>query len=40
MEGYASAIKPNENWIKFVTNNATKTRLIRCIKTPVEYIYD
>lgn len=40
MEGYASSIKPNENWIKYVANNATKTRLIRCIKTPVEYIYD
>ena len=40
LEGYASQIKPNENWIKYVANNATKTRLIRCIKTPVEYIYD
>ncbi len=40
MEGYASQIKPNENWIKYAANNSTKTRLIRCIKTPVEYIYD
>lgn len=40
MEGYASSVKPNENWIKYVANNATKTRLIRCIKIPVEYIYD
>ena len=40
MEGYASGVRPNENWIKYTANNATKTRLIRCIKTPVEYIYD
>lgn len=40
MEGYASQVKPNENWIKYVANNSTKTRLIRCIKTPVEYVYD
>lgn len=40
MEGYASQEKPNENWIKYAANNATKTRVIRCIKSPVEYIYD
>lgn len=40
MEGYAADEKPGENWIKFVANNSTKTRMIRCIKAPVEYIYD
>lgn len=40
MEGYESQVKPNENWIKYTANNSTKTRLIRCIKTPVEYTYD
>lgn len=39
MEGY-----PNNdgrgNWFKYVGNNAQKTRTIRCIKTPVEYIYE
>ena len=40
MEGYESQIKPNENWLKYVANNAVKTRLIKCIKTPIEYIYD
>lgn len=40
MEGYSAAEKPGENWIKFMANNSTKTRMIRCIKTPVEYIYD
>ena len=40
MEGYASQQKPNENWIKYTANNSTKTRVIRCIKTPVEYTYD
>ena len=40
MEGYSAAEKPGENWIKFTANNSTKTRMIRCIKTPVEYIYD
>ena len=28
------------NWIKYVAHNIGKTRTIRCIKTPVEYIYD
>lgn len=40
MEGYESQVKPNENWIKYAANNSAKTRLIRCIKTPVEYMYD
>lgn len=37
--GYAQATKPNENWWKYTANNSTKTRVVRCIKTPVEYIY-
>lgn len=40
MEGYAQSVKPNQNWLKFVGQNATKTRVLRCIKTPVEYIYE
>lgn len=28
------------NWFKYTGNNAQKTRTIRCIKTPVEYIYE
>lgn len=40
MEGYAEADRPGQNWIKFMAQNTTKTRLIRCVKTPVEYIYD
>ena len=39
MEGYASTEKPGENWIKFADNNSVKTRTIRCVKAPVEYIY-
>ena len=39
MEGYASTDKKDENWLKFAENNSVKTRTIRCIKTPVEYIY-
>lgn len=39
MEGYASSDRPGQNWLKFVANNTVKTRMIRCIKTPVEYIY-
>ena len=27
------------NWFRYGANNNTKTRTIRCIKTPVEYIY-
>lgn len=40
MEGYAQNDRPNQNWLKFVNQNSTKTRVIRCIKSPVEYIYE
>lgn len=40
MEGYAQAVKPNQNWLKIGNHNSTKTRVIRCVKTPVEYIYE
>ena len=40
MEGYSNAEKPGNNWFKFVPQNSLKTRTVRCIKTPVEYIYD
>ena len=40
MEGYASWDRPGQNWIKFAENNSVKTRMIRCVKTPVEYIYE
>lgn len=40
MEGYANADRPGQNWIKYVANNSTKTRVLRCVKTPVEYIYE
>ena len=40
MEGYAQQVKPNQNWFKYTAQNTTKTRTIRCIKTPVEYIYE
>ena len=40
MEGYANAQRPGKNWLKFVANNSTKTRVLRCVKTPVEYIYE
>ena len=39
MEGYASDDRPGQNWMKFTAQNSTKTRMIRCVKTPVEYIY-
>ena len=39
MEGYASDDRPGQNWMKFTAQNNTKTRTVRCIKTPVEYIY-
>lgn len=40
MEGYAKTSNPaSQNWWKFSAQNSTKTRIIRCIKTPVEYIY-
>lgn len=40
MEGYAQSDRANQNWMKFSSHNTTKTRSIRCIKTPVEYIYE
>ena len=40
MEGYANAQRPGQNWLKFVANNMTKTRVVRCVKTPVEYMYE
>lgn len=40
MEGYAQADRPNQNWLKYSSQNTTKTRVIRCVKTPVEYIYE
>lgn len=40
MEGYSQASRPGQNWLKFTSQNSTKTRLIRCIKSPVEYIYE
>ena len=40
MEGYAQADRPGQNWLKFAGQNSTKTRLIRCVKTPVEYMYE
>lgn len=40
MEGYAAADRPGQNWIKFMAQNTTKTRTVRCVKSPVEYIYD
>ncbi|MGI6220036.1 MAG: hypothetical protein ACOYJE_09330 [Bacteroidaceae bacterium] len=39
MEGYEAADRPGQNWIKFMPQNHIKTRTIRCVKTPVEYIY-
>lgn len=40
IEGYASTSnKPRQNWLKYSAHNAFKTRTIRCIKSPVEYIY-
>lgn len=40
MEGYAQSDRANQNWMKFSSHNTIKTRSIRCIKTPVEYIYE
>lgn len=39
MEGYSHS-DGRGNWFKYIGNNAQKTRTIRCIKTPVEYIYE
>lgn len=40
MEGYAQAGRPGQNWFKFTAQNSIKTRTVRCIKSPVEYIYN
>lgn len=40
MEGYAQANRPGQNWFKFTAQNSIKTRTVRCIKSPVEYIYN
>lgn len=39
MEGYTQ-LDGRGNWFKYAGHNAQKTRTIRCIKTPVEYIYE
>ena len=39
-EGYAQASRPGQNWFKFTAQNSIKTRTVRCIKSPVEYIYN
>lgn len=39
IEGYAQSSQQG-NWFKYAASNAQKTRTIRCIKTPVEYIYE
>ena len=39
MEGYPKS-DGRGNWFKYANNNTSKTRTIRCIKTPVEYIYE
>ena len=38
IEGY-SKTEGRGNWFKFAASNAQKTRTIRCVKSPVEYIY-
>lgn len=38
LEGYSKS-DGRGNWFKYSAQNARKTRLIRCVKTPVEYIY-
>ena len=35
-----NGMQSGENRLRFAANNTTKTRMIRCIKSPVEYIYD
>lgn len=39
IEGYSNS-EGRGNWFKYIGNNAQKTRTIRCVKTPVEYIYE
>lgn len=38
IEGYSKS-DGRGNWFKFAASNAVKTRTIRCVKSPVEYIY-
>ena len=38
IEGYSKS-EGRGNWFKFAASNAQKTRTIRCVKSPVEYIY-
>ena len=38
IEGYSKS-EGKGNWFKFAASNAQKTRTIRCVKSPVEYIY-
>lgn len=40
LEGYSQNDRPGQNWLKFSAQNTTKTRTIRCVKIPVEYIYE
>lgn len=40
MEGYAQNDRPGQNWFKYSSHNNTKTRMVRCIKEQVEYIYN
>lgn len=39
IEGYSKS-SGKGNWFKYTAHNPQKTRIIRCIKTPVEYIYE
>ncbi len=39
IEGYPKSTGQG-NWFKYTNSNASKTRTIRCVKTPVEYIYE
>lgn len=39
IEGYPKS-NGSGNWFKYANHNAQKTRTIRCVKTPVEYIYE
>lgn len=40
MEGYRQSGDGSGNWYKYASHNAQKTRMIRCVKAPVEYIYE
>lgn len=39
MEGYRESEDGRGNWFRYTAQNAQKTRVVRCIKTPVDYIY-